>query len=156
MPITITDEPVGASGPMSLIYAAVDELERRYGVADDAPHLNYDELRPPRGFFLVARDEGHLAGGVGVRPIGEPTALCGEVKRLWVRPDLRRLGVAKSLMDAAVERARELGYLRLYLETGPAQPEAQALYPRIGWETVAEFPPGAYSHPGASRFARAL
>ena len=141
---------------MSLIYAAVDELERRYGAADDAAHLDYDELGPPRGLFLVARDDGYLAGGVGVRPIGEPSAMCGEVKRLWVRPDLRRHGVAKALMDAAVDRARAIGYRRLYLETGPAQPEAQAFYPRIGWEPVAEFPPGAYTHPGASRFALSL
>lgn len=156
MPITINDEPVGASGSLSLIYAAVDELERRYGNADDAAHLDYDELGPPRGLFLVARDGGELVGGVGLRAIGDPASNNGEVKRLWVRPDLRRLGVARSLMDAVVTRARELGYRRLYLETGPAQPEAQALYPRIGWEPVDAFPPGAYTHPGASRFARSL
>ena len=156
MPFTITDEPAGASGSRSLIYAAVDELERRYGSAEDAHHLDYDELTPPRGCFLVARDDGDLAGGVGLRPIGDPSAAVGEVKRLWVRPDLRRHGLAKSLMDAVAVRARELGYRQLYLETGPAQPEALALYPRIGWEPVDTFPPGAYTHPGASRFTLAL
>ncbi len=156
MPITINDEPVGASGSMSVIYAAVDELERRYGNADDAPHLSYDELRPPRGLFLVARDGGDLAGGVGLRPIADPALNAGEIKRLWVRPDLRRLGVARALMDAVVERARELGHERLYLETGPAQPEALAFYPRIGWASVEDFPPGAFTHPGASRFALSL
>ncbi len=156
MPITIHDEPVEASGPLSVIYAAVDELERRYGNADDAPHLNYDELRPPRGVFLVARDGGHLAGGVGLRPIADPALATGEIKRLWVRPDLRRHGVAQALMESIVERARELGYRRLYLETGPAQPEALAFYPRIGWAPAAGFPPGAFTHPGASRFTLAL
>ena len=149
----INDESVAASGPMSVIYAAVDELERRYGNADDAAHLRHDELGPPRGLFLVARDQGDLAGGVGLRPIGDLAAGAGEVKRLWVRPDLRRHGVARALMDAVVTRARELGYRRLYLETGPAQPEALAFYPKIGWRRVGSFPPGAYSHPGATRFA---
>ena len=156
MPIAITDEPVGASGPMSLIYAAVDELERRYGTADDGPHLTYDELGPPRGFFLVARLDGDLAGGVGLRPIGDPSVQLGEVKRLWVRPDLRQQGVAKALMDALVERARELHYRQLFLETGRAQPEAQALYPRIGWQPVDSFPLGTYTHPAASRFTLPL
>ena len=156
MELVVNEEPIESSGALSVFHAAVDELVRRYGGGSDDRQQLIAELTPPRGFFLVARDARHLAGGVGVRAIGDPGMHLGEVKRLWVRPDLRRTGIASTLMSAVLEHARARGYLRLYLETGPAQPEALAFYPRTGWTPIEEFPPGAYSHPGASRFFRDL
>ena len=153
---TIDDESIDSHGASSLYHAAIDELERRYGGVDDGPVMVADELRPPRGLFLVARVESDLAGGVGLRPIGVATEHLGEVKRLWVRPDLRRRGIAEALMAKVLERARGLGYARLYLETGFAQPEALAFYEKIGWSPVEEFPEGAFTHDGAHRFTTAL
>lgn len=118
--------------------------------------MELDELAPPLGVYLVARAEGHPVGGVGLRPISAPKEHLGEIKRLWVRPDLRRSGVAAALMVDIEERARSLGYERLYLETGPAQPEALSFYPKIGWEKVDSFPPGAFTHDAASRFTKVL
>ncbi len=154
--LTITDEPFDSSGALSVLNAATDELNRRYGSVEDDMATRLDQLGPPRGAFLVARSNGHLAGGVGVRAISDPQLLLGEVKRLWVRPDLRRSGVAALLMGAIEERARELGYRQLYLETGPAQPEALAFYPKHGWTQVADFPADAFTHPIASRFTKIL
>jgi len=141
---------------LSVLHAAVDELSRRYGEGADQGHLELEQLEPPHGIFLVARIEGHPVGGVGLRSIGAPESHFGEVKRLWVRPDLRRSGVAAALMVDIEERARLLGYEQLYLETGPAQPEALAFYPKIGWIRVDDFPPGAFTHHVASRFTRIL
>jgi GNAT superfamily N-acetyltransferase len=154
--VTINDESIESSGALSVFHAALDELNRRYGMDDDGPRMALDELGPPLGLFLVARVDGHPAGGVGVRPIGEPGAHLGEVKRLWVRPDLRRGGVATNLMSAIVDRARRLGYERLYLETGPAQPEALAFYAKTGWAPVDDFPSGAFTHHSSHRFTKDL
>ena len=150
------EEAITTSGAASVLHAAVDELERRYGRIDDDVHLHPDELAPPEGAFLVARLSGHLAGGVGIRRIGQTDQRLAEVKRLWVRPDLRRSGVATILMEAAERRAREMGYRQLYLETGRAQPEALAFYPRTGWTQVEAFPPGVFTHELATRFTKAL
>jgi GNAT superfamily N-acetyltransferase len=154
--VSVREESITTSGAASVLLAAVDELERRYGQADDDAHLHTDELAPPEGTFLVARVAGHLAGGVGIRRIGDADQRLAEVKRLWVRPDLRRTGVATALMEAAERRARELGYRQLYLETGRAQPEALAFYPRTGWTRVETFPPGAFTHEMATRFTKIL
>ncbi len=156
MALVIAEEPVRASGPRSLGFAALDELERRYGQVGDRSHFVVDEFAPPLGAFLVARLDGHLAGGVGIRPIGDAAARSGEVTRLWVRPDLRRGGVAVALMESIVVRARSLGYAQLYLETGRAQPEARSLYEKLGWRPVDAFADGAHNHPEAFLFAFAL
>ncbi|HEY1222541.1 MAG TPA: GNAT family N-acetyltransferase [Acidimicrobiales bacterium] len=154
--LTIDDELITTSGALSVFKAAVDELNRRYGVIDDDTQMNIDELLPPTGIFLVARSEGHLCGGVGLRRIVEPQQKLAEVKRLWVRPDLRRSGIAARLMDEIENRARAIGYARLYLETGPAQPEAIAFYPKHGWTRVEHFPAGAFTHESAYRFTKML
>ncbi len=162
--LTIADELITTSGALSMFHGAVDELVRRYGMidgdidpgSDNSFHLTLGELLPPKGLFLVARRDRHPVGGVGIRPIGESTLDVAEVKRLWVRPDQRRTGVGDALMQRIQERARDLGYRRLYLETGPLQPEALALYQSSGWEAVDEFPEGAFSYEHAYRFTRAL
>jgi GNAT superfamily N-acetyltransferase len=154
--LVISDELITSSGALSVFHAAIDELNRRYGGSDEALHLQLDELIPPSGIFLVARLDDHPIGGVGVRSIGEAALHLGEIKRLWVRPDQRQHGVGTTLMDEIETRARDNGFLELYLETGYAQPEAMALYESTGWRRVAEFPEGSWSHPGAYRFAKVL
>ena len=69
-------------------------------------HLNVDELAPPRGFFLVARSEGHLAGGVGVRPIGDPAASRGRGQAAVGTTGPTSPRRRRRLMSALDERAR--------------------------------------------------
>lgn len=152
----IYEESITSPGALSVVLAATDELNRRYGSVEDDMATHLDQLSPPRGCFLVARLNGHLAGGVGLRAIGQRELAAGEVKRLWVRPDLRRSGVATSLMDALEVKARELGYRILFLETGYEQPEALRFYPKHGWQRVEDFPDGAFTHELAARFNKLL
>ena len=115
-----------------------------------------DELAEPHGLFLVARVHGDIAGGVGLRRIGDPTLRLAEIKRLWVRPDLLRGGIAASLMGEIEARAASLGYERLYLETGPKQPESVALYVTIGWDRIEDYPSDVFCHPMSHRFTKPL
>jgi GNAT superfamily N-acetyltransferase len=155
IPVTVIAESIDSNGALAILYAASDELQQRYGGSDNA-HLDVDELRPPRGLFLVARRERHLVGGVGLRSISDPTLHFAEVKRLWVRPDLRREGIGLTLMNEVETSARELGYVTLFLETGPAQPEALAMYESTGWTKIEQYPPGAFIHPNSHRFKKDL
>lgn len=153
MPLAVSAEPITSYGARSVYLAALDELARRYGRS--TLREAFEEYEPPLGLFLVARDGGDLAGGVGVRAIADGGAV-GEVKRLWVRPDLRRRGVATALMSAAEAAARDRGFTRLYLETGARQPEAIALYERLAWTPVETYPEGAVTHPDTLRFTKPL
>jgi GNAT superfamily N-acetyltransferase len=100
-----------------------------YGGPDDTP-MQAGEFHPPGGAFLIANLDGEPAGCAGLRRHDPQTA---ELKRMYVRPGSRRRGLARTLLRAAEDRARELGYLRLILETSVSQPEAVALYQQDGY-----------------------
>jgi GNAT superfamily N-acetyltransferase len=94
-----------------------------------------DMIRP-RGVFLVAISDAKPAGCVGLKGSGGPLA---EIKRLWVSPNARGMGLARRLMAAAEDAARGLGIETLRLDTNSALPEAEALYRNSGWVEIPRF-----------------
>lgn len=101
-----------------------DELERE--IAADTG----DYLAPPNGTLLVARHEDEPAGTAGVRLLDAATA---ELKRVFLRKEMRGLGGAALLVTAAENAARALGARRLILDTRHDLVEARALYARLGF-----------------------
>ena len=93
---------------------------------------------PPRGAILLARGEGGEEGGalgcVALRPMEEP-GFC-EMKRLFVAPEGRGLGLGRSLVEAALREAGRIGYAAVRLDTLPFMAEAIALYRRAGFVRV--------------------
>ncbi len=90
-------------------------------------------MRRPAGRCSLARVDGSAAGCVALRRIDARTA---ELKRLFVRPGHRGLGLGRLLTEAAVELARELDYRRLRLDTTPEMAAAHELYRRLGFREI--------------------
>jgi putative acetyltransferase len=84
---------------------------------------------PPSGALLLLAHGGGFAGCAGLRKLGEDA----EIKRLYVQPRLRGLGCGRRLAEAICDRARALGYKRLFLDTLPSMTEARALYNGMGF-----------------------
>jgi GNAT superfamily N-acetyltransferase len=99
-----------------------------------------DELAALPGWFaalLIARnDAGELIGSSAVKRLSDGTA---ELKRLYVRPAARGTGLGKALAAAAVERARELGFTRIRLDTLPKMETARGIYASLGFEPCEPF-----------------
>jgi len=93
---------------------------------------------PPRGQMLLARrpgshpGDGRLVGLAALRPVPDAPDLC-EMKRLYVSPSARGLGLGRTLALAVMAEARRLGYARMCLDTLPGMVEAQALYRSLGF-----------------------
>ena len=87
---------------------------------------------PPNGRLFFAEYDGQGAGCVGVRPLADAAGVC-EMKRLYVEPNFRGLGVGRRLALAAIKAAKELGYRKLLIDTLPSMRMAVKLYRELGF-----------------------
>jgi DNA-binding MarR family transcriptional regulator/GNAT superfamily N-acetyltransferase len=94
------------------------------------------EVRPPAGAFLVAYLQGEPIGcGAVKHPAGAPAA----IKRMWVDPTARGLGLGRRLLHELEARARDAGATVARIETNRDLDEALALYASEGWSEVEPF-----------------
>jgi GNAT superfamily N-acetyltransferase/DNA-binding MarR family transcriptional regulator len=123
-----------------------NELDARFDGGFDAAvsiSANPEELTPPAGYCVVARLRGVPIGCGALKLHGEAPA---ELKRMWVDPGSRGLGVGRRLLEALEALARENGVSVLHLETNWALREAIELYCRAGFAEVAPFNDEPYAH----------
>ena len=139
------EDPRGAAARFCLdAYAA--ELDATFeGGFDTARSRPLDPaaLTPPRGLLLVARLHAEpIACGALKLPPGEPA----EIKRLWVAPAARRLGVARRVLAELEARARQAGAEVVRLDTNRALRAATTLYRSAGYIEVPAFNDEPYAH----------
>lgn len=125
----------------SLIQAMRDEMAALYDDLDidapDMPPAGPTEFLPPSGDFLLGiHSTGDAACCGGVKRL--PDGTC-EFKRIYVRPEFRRHGMARLLLSALEARAREMGYEVARLDTGSRQPHAERLFRDAGYEPTGNF-----------------
>ena len=94
------------------------------------------EYTPPRGALLAAVVSGRVSAMVALRPLDETTC---EMKRLFVSPDARGLGLGRALVMRILDEARRLGYRVMRLDTLPQMGDAQALYAGLGFHDIAPY-----------------
>ncbi len=100
---------------------------------------------PPGGGLWLAYVDGALAGCIGFRPQEGPRAgdsAC-EMKRLWLRPAYRGVGLGRRLAVTCIEAARAAGYRSICLDTLSFMDAARALYADLGFHEI----PAYYDNP---------
>ena len=122
------------------------ELEQRFdGGFDPARSIPADpaELTPPSGLQLVARRREQPLGCGALKLHGDEPA---ELKRMWVSPEARGLGLGRRLLRELEQRAADAGARAVRLETNGSLTEAIALYRASGYDEVAPFNDEPYAH----------
>lgn len=123
--------------------ASVRELLREYqaqlGISLDFQHFEAEldglpgAYASPAGRLLLATHETMAVGCVALRPVGDHRC---EMKRLFVRPAARGLGLGQALLDRIVSEARDAGYRGIVLDTLPTMLAAQQMYVRAGFTDI--------------------
>ena len=144
--ITVAAEPVASPDARWCIGQYFDELGRRFDAGFD-PALSIPaaeaDMTPPHGVLLVARLRGRPVGcgALKLHP-GEPT----ELKRMWVDPSARGLGLGRRLLRELEHYAASAGATTIRLETNASLAEAIALYRSTGYHEIPAFNDEAYAH----------
>ncbi len=132
--IAITQESPQSPDALALI-AGSEQAMRAFYTPEDCHTLSPDELDQPHIAFYLARRDGAALGCVALVNNGD----YGEVKRLFVVPDGRGLGLSKQLMDHLEAAARQMGLGRILLETGSELTAAVNLYKQRGYRERGPF-----------------
>ena len=106
----------------------------------------------PGGTLLIARsNSGEALGCIGLRQIDANSC---EVKRLYVLPAARGMGLGKALITALIAEARGAGYRQMKLDTLPHMQSAIAVYRDHGFVPIAPY--GSYPYPGLMCLGKTL
>jgi GNAT superfamily N-acetyltransferase len=126
--------------------AYVEELNTRFSTGFDplrSISAAEAELRPPAGLFVLAMLHGRPVGCGALKFHGGEPA---ELKRMWVSPSVRGLGVGRRLLATLETQAAAHGARLVRLETNETLVEAVALYRSAGYVEVAAFSSDPYAH----------
>ncbi|MGB9721631.1 MAG: GNAT family N-acetyltransferase [bacterium] len=121
----------------------VRELFKEYasGLGFDLCFQNFDkelaelpgDYASPDGRLILAVNDGKIAGCVALRKLA--VNIC-EMKRLYVKPEFRGMGIGKKLVKFIIDEAKKIGYSYMKLDTVPAMKEAIALYRSMGFYEI--------------------
>jgi len=130
VPVTTRDD--GVLEMVEKLDALMNEL-----YPPESTHLTPpEELSAGTNRFFAAKVDGKLMGCGAIRVVGRDYA---EIKRIFVDPSARGLGLAKAILDRLESESRVLGLLEMKLETGISQPEAIGLFERCGYTQCPAF-----------------
>lgn len=125
-----SDSDVGMVKKLFLEYAAALNVDLCFqDFADELATLP-GRYAPPAGRLILATKDSDAAGCVAIRSFGN--GVC-EMKRLFVRQEVRRTGLGRTLAKRAISDAIDIGYSTVVLDTLPNMIAARALYQSLGF-----------------------
>ncbi len=152
--------PAAATGPSDVTFEVVDphaataqwamtqyfdELDRRFVGGfepGDASTTGAALMGAPTGAFVVAHRDGVPVACGGVQQVDEST---GEIKRMWVHPDARGIGLGLAMLACLEAQVARLGYQRVVLDTNGVLTEAITMYERAGYHAIERYNANQYA-----------
>ncbi|MEZ8353057.1 GNAT family N-acetyltransferase [Vibrio splendidus] len=107
--------------------------DKGYGVADPTLEDMFNVYNNERSQYWVIELDGKVVGGGGFAPLAGMPEVC-ELQKMYFLPETRGKGLAKRLVNMSMEKAKELGYQHMYLETTECLKAAIKLYEKLGFE----------------------
>ena len=115
------------------------KVEDNFGVSFDISTMleedmkTLDKFMPPKGRLLLGYVEDQPMGIACLKPL---TNSISELKRMYVRPQARKRGLGRALLNQLLEEARQIGYKRVCLDSARFMTEAHQLYRTRGFREI--------------------
>lgn len=115
------------------------KVEENFGVSFDIATMleedmnTLDKFMPPKGRLLLSYVEDQPMGIACLKALTEEI---GEVKRMYVRPQARKIGLGRALLNQLLEEAHQIGYRRIRLDSARFMAEAHQLYLTNGFREI--------------------
>jgi DNA-binding MarR family transcriptional regulator/GNAT superfamily N-acetyltransferase len=143
--ITIALEPADSEDARQCVDAYFHELDERFEKGFDPGDGGYSGGETPQqrqSWFLLARRDGQPVGCGALKGLDATT---GEIKRMWIAPDARGLGLSRRLLNEFEALARKAGMTHVRLDTNGTLKEAQALYRKAGYREIGRYNDNPYA-----------
>lgn len=129
-------EVVPEDKDLAMLISKLDSyLNERYPV-EEVHVIDFEDPNVHEILFVVAYVNGRAAGCGAVRPLDSEFT---ELKRFYVEPEYRNKGIAGKVFNYLENKAKELNFVALRLETGDEQPEAISFYKKHGFYKIEKF-----------------
>jgi len=125
----------------------IDDNFPKTGTAFADPQLDfmYEAYNTPKAVYFVIENEGKIIGGAGVSQLENSTENICELQKMYFLNEARGNGIGFQMIQKCIDKAREFGYEKCYLETLPEMLVAQKLYKKVGFEYLCA-PMGTTGH----------
>ncbi len=105
-------------------------------LGDESIHHMYENYREPRAVYFIAESGDFVYGGCGLRQLAGSSENICELQRMFLLPEARGLGLGKRLLGLCIEKAKEFGYNRIYLESTSMMRTAIKMYSGAGFKRL--------------------
>jgi len=105
---------------------------------DDEISAMYDAYKNDNAVYFVVLNGKRVVGGAGLGPLRGGDASVCELRKMYLLPEARGLGLGERLLDLCLDAAREMGCKRCYLETARELTQARAMYEKHGFTGLDE------------------
>ena len=113
--------------------------------ADSQLDFMFETYNKPKAIYFVVEENGKIIGGAGVSQLDNSEENICELQKMYFLQEARGKGIGFEMIQKCLQKAKEFGYEKCYLETLPEMLNAQKLYMKVGFEYLCE-PLGGTGH----------
>jgi len=113
--------------------------------ADSQLDSMFEAYDKPKAIYFVVEDNGKIIGGAGVSQLDNSEENICELQKMYFLQEVRGKGIGFEMIQKCLQKAKDFGYEKCYLETLPEMLNAQKLYIKVGFEYLCE-PLGGTGH----------
>lgn len=141
--IARSEEDFASAAGLFREYAAGLDIDLSFQHFNEELQQVHEMYNQADGGIILAKNENEFIACVALRRFAPNTA---ELKRMYVKPSFRQLGIGNVLLEKAIEMARSLSYQSICLDTLNSMLPAMQLYEKAGFRKV----PAYYHNPNAT------